>query len=135
MTMNGECLCGSVKYEITGSLGEVRYCHCLRCRQATGTAFSTNARIPEDQFKLIAGHDALTSYEMGPGIHRHFCSRCGSPAFVKLDRDPGYVRPRIGALTGDVDVNIAAHVWVGSKADWHDITDDLPQFDDSMPRH
>jgi len=123
MTMNGECHCGSVKYKITCGLGEVRFCHCLRCRQATGTAFSTNARIPEDKFKLRAGSDALTSYEMGPGAHRFFCSKCGCPAFVKLDRDPGFIRPRIGGLTGDVDVNIAAHVWVGSKAEWQELSD------------
>lgn len=134
MSMYGECLCGSVKYEITGSLGEVRNCHCLRCRQATGTSFSTNARVSEKQFNLMAGSNALTNYEMGPGVYRFFCSKCGSPAFVKLDRDPGFVRPRIGGLTGDVDVIIAAHVWVGSKAEWQDITDDLPQFDEAAPR-
>ena len=134
MTMHGECLCGSVKYQIKGSLGDVRYCHCLRCRQATGTAFSANARIAEDQFELLAGHDVLSGYEMGPGIHRYFCSKCGCPAFVKLDQDPGFIRPRIGALTDDVDVNITAHVWVGSKADWHEIADELPQFDEAKPR-
>ena len=68
---------------------------------------------------------------MGPGIRRFFCSKCGCPAFVKLDRDPGYIRPRIGGLTSDVDVSIAAHVWVSSKAAWHDIADDLPQFDEA----
>jgi len=30
--------------------------------------------------------------------------------------------------------NIAAHVWVDSKAEWHAITDDLPQFDAAKPR-
>jgi hypothetical protein len=134
MATHGECLCGSVKFEISGSLGEVRYCHCLRCRQATGTAFSANARIPEKQFKLLAGSEDLRSYEMGPGIHRFFCSKCGCPAFVKLDRDPDYIRPRIGGLSGSVDVDIAAHVWVGSKAEWHSITDDLHQFDQAKPR-
>lgn len=134
MTTHGQCLCGDVKYEISGTLGEVRYCHCLRCRQATGTAFSTNARIANDQFRLTSGHSALTSYEMGPGIHRYFCSRCGSPAFVKLDRDPDYIRPRIGALTGEVDVHLAAHVWTGSKTDWHEITDHLPQYEKAKPR-
>ncbi len=134
MAANGQCLCGAVQYAITGSLGEVRYCHCLRCRQANGTAFSTNARIPEAQFELVCGDDTLTSYEMGPGIHRHFCSKCGSPVFVKIDRDPGFIRPRIGALTGEIDVSIATHVWTGSKADWHEITDDLPQFDEAKPR-
>lgn len=134
MATNGQCLCGDVQYAITGSLGEVRYCHCLRCRQANGAAFSTNARIPEAQFDLIAGEQALTSYEMAPGIHRHFCSKCGSPIFVKIDQDPGFIRPRIGALTGDVEVSIAAHVWVGSKADWHEIADDLPRFEEAKPR-
>lgn len=134
MVAKGQCLCGDVQYTIRGTLGEVRYCHCLRCRQANGTAFSTNARIPEDQFDLITGEQSLTSYEMGPGVHRHFCSKCGSPIFVKIDRDPGFIRPRIGALTGDVGVSIAAHVWTGSKADWHEITDDLPQFEEAKPR-
>ena len=134
MAAKGQCLCGAVQYAITGSLGEVRYCHCLRCRQANGTAFSTNARIPEAQFEMITGEDALTSYEMGPGIRRYFCSKCGSPVFVKIDRDPGFIRPRIGGLTGEVDVSIAAHVWTSSPADWHERTAHLPQFDEAKPR-
>lgn len=134
MTTQGQCLCGQVRYEISGSLGEVRYCHCLRCRQATGTAFSTNARIPSEQFRLISGDDVLTSYEMGPGIHRHFCSKCGAPAFVTLDREPAFIRPRLGALEGHPDVNLTAHVWVESMAAWHQITDELPQYAEAKPR-
>ncbi len=32
--MNGQCLCGAVQYEVSGSLGEVRYCYCKHCRRA-----------------------------------------------------------------------------------------------------
>lgn len=134
MPASGRCLCGQIQYQIIGELGDVRYCHCLRCREATGTAFSTNARILAENFKLISGREALRSYEMGLGIHRHFCGTCGSPVYVLLDREPAYIRPRIGGLTGEVKVKIDAHVWVGSKADWHIIADELLQYLEAKPR-
>lgn len=128
----GQCLCGKVRYQVAGSLGDVRYCHCTRCQRATGSAFSANARIPAVRFALLAGREFLREYEEAPGIFRAFCSVCGSPVYARLDRDSEHIRVRIGGLAGDVDVRVTAHVWVASKSSWYSIADALPRHSESV---
>ena len=128
----GQCLCGRVRYELSGSLGEVRYCHCSRCRRATGSAFSANARIASVSFRMVSGRDGIREYEERPGIFRAFCSVCGSPVYARLDRDPTGIRVRLGGLSGEVDARITAHVWVSSKSSWYQIADSLPCYAESV---
>ena len=78
--------------------------------------------------KLVTGADDLSEYEQSPGTRRYFCSRCGSQIYVLLDSEPDLIRPRIGGINGNVNVEITAHVWIVSKANWYKITDDLPQY-------
>src|SRR5580704_17485022 len=79
--IRGKCLCGTFQFEILGAIGEVRLCHCDLCRRGNGTAFSANARIPLERYRVIAGEDSIPEYEASPGSRRCFCSRCGSPVF------------------------------------------------------
>ena len=57
--VRGQCLCGGFRFEILGPIGEVRLCHCDICRRANGTAFSANARIPLEQYRVITGEDLI----------------------------------------------------------------------------
>jgi hypothetical protein len=132
MKARAQCLCGSIKYQVFGSLGEVRYCHCFRCRQANGTAFSANAKIAKSNFHIISGKSSLSKYEMSKGVFRYFCSVCGSPIYVIILKEPEWIRIRIGALEGEVDVKITGHVWVGSKSSWYVIEDSLPCFEEKV---
>jgi len=75
----------------------------------------------------------LTYYESSPGNHRGFCRVCGAPILTKLDDHPDVFGLPLGALDDDPGVKPAFHVFVGSKAPWHEITDSLPQFDALPP--
>jgi hypothetical protein len=131
MTAQGSCACGAVRYEVDGPLGDVRYCHCNFCRRSTGTAFTANARIPAQAFRVVAGADSLGEHRTPRGP-RSFCSVCASPIFARVDAEPEWIRLRIGGLAGDLDVRITAHVWVSSKSSWFEITDALPQYPESV---
>jgi hypothetical protein len=131
---DGQCLCGAVKYEVRGSLGEVRYCHCSRCRRATGSAFSANTRVHANDFRVLVGRSSIREYEENPGVFRAFCAVCGSPIYARLDREPEYVRIRLGGFSGDIDVRVTSHVWVSSRASWHQIDDSLPRYPEAAPR-
>lgn len=50
---SGSCLCGGLRYEVQGEIGELLQCHCQRCRKANGTAFATNALIQKADFKIL----------------------------------------------------------------------------------
>ena len=127
--LTGSCLCGEIRFEVRGALGPVRYCHCSRCRRMTGSAFSANSRIRAADFALESGRDLVTEYEKDPGVIRAFCSRCGSPLYARLDADPDALRIRLGTLEDDPELEPEAHVWVGSKAPWFEISDALPRFE------
>ena len=126
--LTGSCLCESVRFELRGRLGPLRYCHCSRCRRATGSAFSANSRVRAQDFEISTGRSLVSEYEMSPGVYRAFCSRCGSQLYARIDSEPEAIRIRLGTFNDDPGVEPVAHVWVASKASWFEITDQLPQF-------
>jgi hypothetical protein len=130
---SGGCLCGSVRYEISGPIRSIVYCHCSMCRRAQGSAFATNGIVEEGSFRILAGTDSLTGYESSPGQTRYFCRVCGSPIFSRNDARPGQVRVRVGTIESDIAERPGAHIFVGSKANWEEITGDLPQYETYEP--
>ncbi len=127
--VSGGCLCGTFHYTVTGSFGDVRYCHCSQCRRGNGTAFSANARISKSQWKLDGPRESITEFEHSPGVYRAFCKECGSPLYARLDREPESIRIRLGGFEGEVDARITGHVWVESKSSWYQIKDELPLYE------
>lgn len=123
----GSCLCGSIKYTVKGELGPAVYCHCSRCRKASGSAFAANSAIDETAFEIVSGHANLKTFSTAEGAHRMFCSACGSPIISKRDNIPGVLRLRLGTLDATAE-SPTAHIFVGSKANWYEIRDALPQF-------
>ena len=124
----GSCLCGHVEYEIDNSLGPIVFCHCSVCRKSTGSAFQPVTRIPSADFRIVRGQDRLSEFQYEPGHHRYFCANCGSGIYARRDATPDVVIVRLGTLDTPVDRDIAAHIFVGSKASWDNIPDDAPKY-------
>lgn len=74
----------------------------------------------------------LTAYETAPGNHKYFCKTCGSPMFSENTNYPELTRIRLGSIESDIHERPQAHTFVGSKANWDKICDDLPQYDESF---
>ena len=126
----GSCLCGAVAYEINGSLGPIVYCHCSRCRKVNGSAFAAVSAVADSDFRIVKGQESLRSYHTHAGVHRMFCGTCGSPIIGKRDSAPETVRVRIGTLDTPLDTKVTAHIFAGSKAEWYEICDGMPQHDE-----
>lgn len=124
----GSCLCGQIRYQISGPLAEILNCHCSMCRKSHGAAFRTRAAVRRVDFKWLSGENLLTRYASSPGEYRTFCSVCGSNFVTEFDTKPDWLGFPLGTLDDDPGVKPQCHVFVGSKAPWHDITDDLPQW-------
>jgi hypothetical protein len=122
----GSCLCGKVKYEIAGEVGDIVHCHCQTCRKAHGSAFSSVAAVSDSDFKL-AGERMLSSFESSKGKRRYFCSNCGTQIYAKRENTQ-HVILRLGSLDVDPSSREKAHIWVSQKAGWYAIKNDLPQF-------
>jgi hypothetical protein len=127
-TLMGSCLCGGIRYQIEGPLGAVVNCHCSMCRKATGAAFRTRAAVPAHAFRWIRGEELLTRYESSAGNVRTFCRVCGSTLPSFFPSAASEIGLPLGTLDDDPGVRPEAHVYVGSKAPWYEITDALPQY-------
>lgn len=130
MALSGSCLCGGVAYEIHGELGAVYHCHCSMCRKLHAAAFRTCCGIRSADWKTLKGDELIRFYESSPREHKAFCSVCSSSLFTRFDvRSELYGFP-LGTLDSDPGVKPQRHVFVGSRAPWFEITDDLPQYDE-----
>ena len=125
----GGCLCGKVRFEISGKIQNIVYCHCSRCRKAQGSAFATNGNVDAEKFIFISGEEAMTGYESTPGQTKYFCQHCGSPIISKSLSNPDKVRVRLGVIESNINERPAAHIFTTSKANWEEISDDLPQYE------
>jgi len=137
--IRGSCLCGGVKFEITGPLAKPLNCHCVQCRKQHGAAFRSRARARAraEDFKWLQGEELVRYYESSPGFRRGFCGNCGSPIVNRvgpnyrlLANNPGAIHELgvpLGILDDDPGVRPSEHVFVSEKASWFAITDDLPQ--------
>lgn len=131
MAIRGGCLCGKVRYEISGSLFGADHCHCSMCRRQHGAAFATYADLDPGDFVWIQGEDFVKVYESARGGGWCFCGECGS---TLAGAERGKVTAvALGTVEGDPGIRPEAHIFVGSKAQWHEISDDLPQFDERPP--
>lgn len=126
--LSGKCLCGAVAYEVDDAFSYAMNCHCSNCRRATGAAFKPFAGIQRDRLKIIAGDDRVLIFG-GESAHDVHCGTCGSLLYSVV-REGAYVHVAMGTLTDDPTIQPSAHIFVGSKAIWHEITDDLPRFNE-----
>ena len=131
--LEGGCLCGGVRFRVTGKLGPAGFCHCKQCQRASGSAFATNAPARTKYFEITSGPGLVREYESSPGKFRAFCSQCGSPLYSRRSTEPDIRRIRLGTLDSDPERRPLAHVWVSSKAPWYTIHDSLHQFQRGLP--
>lgn len=125
--LRGTCLCEAVAYEVADEFHAAFYCHCSKCRRATGSAFKPMAAIRFDRIRLTRGEGDLLIYGEPPHTHDIHCRHCGSFLYSFIaDNGNGHVA--MGTLVDTPSIRPQFHMFVGSKAPWHEITDDLPQF-------
>ena len=128
----GHCLCGALRYQIDGPFVDMLHCHCSMCRKHHGTPFATWAAAPIAGFRWLTDTSSLATYRSSERGHREFCRICGSVAPM-VEESLGMVIAPAGNLEGDPGIRPTKHMFVGSKAGWYEITDDLPQHEEYPP--
>jgi hypothetical protein len=83
-------------------------------------------------FDWQAGEADVTVFRRPSGFRAVFCSRCGSPAPVRHENGKVVMIP-VGLLEAGTSLEMAQHIFVGSKADWDVIGDMAEQFEQSAP--
>jgi len=127
--LDGSCLCGAVRYTITGAAKRFYHCHCGRCRKVSGTGHASNILVtPQDALTWTAGEALLRRYKV-PDAERFyncFCSQCGSPMPRAVPQLDGVLIPA-GSLNGEPAMRPNARIFWDSRADWSCSDDQLPK--------
>lgn len=125
-SLSGKCMCGAIKYRVDDAFLYALNCHCSNCRRTTGSAFKPFAGIERGKLRLVAGAEELM--RVGEeDTHDAHCGKCGSLLYSVV-REGAYVHIAMGTLADVPSIRPSAHIFVGSKAPWFTITDDLPQY-------
>jgi hypothetical protein len=132
--VRGSCLCGAVTFVVEGKPLRAVNCHCGRCRRARSAAHAANLFTAADGVKFTRGEDNRSSYKLPEArfFTQVFCRTCGS-AMPRIDRERGIAVIPMGSLDDDPGIRPQYHIYVGSKAPWFEIADELPRYDEAAP--
>ena len=134
ITLKGSCLCGAVKYEVTGEPKRFWHCHCTRCRKATGTGHASNIFLQPASLKWLSNEEQLRLFKV-PEAKRFtnaFCATCGGrmPRQVK---DTDAVIIPAGSLDDEAPLKPQGRIFYGSRASWSCEADALPVHSEYPP--
>ena len=124
--LTGGCLCGEVRYRITGVPVEAQYCHCRMCQRAHGAPVIAWLTVPLDAFAVTQGNPV--AYRSSAKAFRHFCASCGTPLTWREADNPRLLDVSIGSLDNPEAVAPTMHVWTDSRITWFETADHLPRY-------
>lgn len=114
----GQCLCGSVKFHISGEFESFFLCHCSRCLKGSGSAHSANLFSSKAKIAWLSGEDDIKKFRLSGTQHmKCFCSACGS-ALPFFQADDGVLVVPAGSLDSRIGMRPNAHICFSSRADW-----------------
>jgi hypothetical protein len=131
LSIAGSCLCGDIRFEAADPAFMMN-CHCSRCRLSRAAAHATNLFVPRDALRWISGEAQVVNYKL-PDAERFgvgFCERCGS-LVPRTSSASDFANIPAGCLDADPGITPTGHIYLGSKARWFSLLDDLPIWEAS----
>ena len=118
-TAEGGCLCGRVRYTVTGPPVTVAICHCTHCQKQSGSVFSVNGVFADAAYRQT-GETAVFADrgDSGQPVNRHFCAACGSPIVSIVGAMPGLTIVKAGTLDDPSRWTPTAEVYCDHAAGW-----------------
>ena len=125
-SLTGRCLCGAVRYRLSGLLYPPTLCHCESCRRAAGAHAVGWLTVKEEDLVYL---DALPRvYESSPGVRRAFCGACGTPLTYRNAKRPTEVDVTLGSLDAPALAAPVDHIWMQDAVAWDRPGDGLAQY-------
>lgn len=119
--ITGACLCGQVKYRVTGPFEVFHICHCSQCRRSTGSAHASNIFTTEDRLEWICGQHLIKRYtpQQPNVISKSFCSHCGSLVPYTSLKSGKLIIPA-GSLDTAPKIKPCDNIFWQDRASWYD---------------
>jgi len=112
----GGCLCGAVRYRVTGPVLASIICHCRTCRKASGAPSVGWLTVERPHFVLLTGRPA--EFASSAGVTRGFCSACGTALTYRNDTSPDEIDVTTVSLDDPSWAPPTREVWLEHKLDW-----------------
>jgi hypothetical protein len=128
-TLKGGCLCGDVRYEVTGPAIFVAQCCCRDCQKATGTGHTTIFGVKRAQV-LLQGTPVTYACrgDSGGDVVRHFCGRCGGRLYTTGQSVDDVVILQAGSLDDPNAVTPESVIYAKDAVKWDRFEPALPKF-------
>lgn len=128
--IKGGCLCGQVRYKVSGPFTQFHLCHCSRCRKSTGSAHASNIFGHVDSLQWTEGKELVKRFDLADAkrFSRCFCCQCGSP-LPHQSRGTDLLIIPAGSLDEDPDIQPQDHIFWSDKAEWYESCEEAPRFD------
>jgi hypothetical protein len=129
--LKGGCVCGEIRYEVTGAPFHQTNCQCSICRRTTGAPFVTWFSVRRSQFRIVAGEAA--SFRSSRTVVRCFCSTCGTQLTFTSDDYSDEIGVTTCSLYDPEAVPPRDHTRTSSKLRWIHLADGLPEYPEARP--
>jgi hypothetical protein len=135
-TLIGGCLCGAIRYRISGAPLFVSQCCCKDCQKATGTGHTTIFGIDRTQMEMTGEPKTYTNVgDTGGRVTRHFCGVCAGRLYTTGDLPGDDVRiVQAGSLDDPNQVRPQSVIYVKDAPVWDFFDPDLPKHQAARPR-
>ena len=129
MTLTGGCLCGALRYEISGEIPMRFYCLCRTCQKVSGGAGNFSIGIEGKYFRYTKGTPRKYAHADGAPC-REFCGDCGVHIAARSPKLPDGLVVKVGSLDDpSVFGGPGMAVWASEKYKFHVIQEGVPTFD------
>ena len=123
--LTGSFLCGGVTFTVTATAKDPAACHCTQCRKQSGHIWAS-VQVPLSAFEMQGD---VRWFEASDTAKRGFCPTCGSFLFWKAFAEDT-ISFSMGSVDGASGLALRKHIFTGTKGDYYDIGDDVPQTRD-----
>ena len=124
----GSCLCGQVRFSVSGDVKGVGRCLCSLCRKVSGANGNAVFLVPNEDFRWLAGESDTTKFSLPSGWSVLRCRKCGSPLPQSHDGKQMWVTA--GLMDEDLGASVGLKIFVGSRADWDCDDPNLLEFEE-----
>ena len=127
--LQGECICGQVKYYLNEKPLFTQACHCKDCKVLTGSSYVVNSSVLENTL-IVEGEVSSTERKAGSGASckTYFCIKCGTYIYADYDSAVRRLTVRTKTLDNPEKFPPQAHIFTKNKDPWLNLSDDVICF-------
>ena len=122
----GGCLCGAVRYRVSGEPVAATLCHCRSCRRASGGVNVAWAVFDKGDVRMAQGR-ARANIAPRPASTGGICADCGSLVGYRRDSRPDHIDITTAHPRRARPFPPTVEIWIGDKIAWEALHPDLPK--------